>query len=276
MRRDLGRDLAARRRMVRLTQRELADKIGYHRSVVGHAEQGRGDAGPLFWSRIDEVLGTATQFSDWDQQIRAALAPPAPARVPGDGDLTVPADLAVPPDLGGPDEAAALSAYRESGWPVCPDRLALVTGGAVDVCDVTARAGRLAARWWQESGGRPDAVRGLPALPSPGRHLAVIDAGERWCFLVRGGACPWSRDDAARPGATAVGWHVPGSVVPLPPAREARWAFLPTGVLAPAPPLAVLHLLARATDATRDPAVLRLSGPADTAVNIVPVFSEGN
>jgi DNA-binding XRE family transcriptional regulator len=273
MRRELGRDLAARRRAARLTQRELADKIGYHRSVVGHAEQGRGDAGPMFWSRVDEVLGTGTQFTDWDQQIRAAIAPLTQARVLADGDLAVPTELA------GSDTAAALAAYRESGWPLQPvhtGRLALVTGGTVDVCEVSARAGRLAAHWWQETGGRPDAVRGLPALPPPGPHLAVIDAGERWRFLVRGGACPWSRDDQTRPGSTAAGWHVPGSAIPVPPSKEATWVFLPAGVLTLAPPLAVLHLLARAADVTRDPAALRLGGPADTGVNIVPVFSEGS
>jgi hypothetical protein len=73
-----------------------------------------------------------------------------------------------------------------------------------------------------------------------------------------------------------VGWHVPGSVVPVPPSDEGRvtWAFLPSGVLTLAPPLTVLHLLARATDVTRDPAALRLGGgPADTGVNVVPVFS---
>ncbi|MGH3166359.1 MAG: helix-turn-helix transcriptional regulator, partial [Trebonia sp.] len=192
MRREIGRDLAGRRRNARLTQHELAVKAGYHRSVVGHAEQGRGDAGPAFWARVDTALGTGAHFTAWDARIRAAAAHPATVRS-GDGELDVPAELT------GPDPEAALAASRRSGWPVRerPGGLALLTGNVVDVCEVPARAGRVAARWWHETGGRADVVRGLPALPPPGPHLAVLEAGERWLFLVRGGACPWGRADLA-------------------------------------------------------------------------------
>jgi hypothetical protein len=296
MRREMGRDLAARRRAGRLVQRELAGKTGYHRSVIGHAEQGRGDAGPAFWAKIDEVLGTGALFTDRDQRIRDLARPAAADGVRRDG------ELGVSDELTGTSQEDALAAYRRGGWPVRerPGGLALITGDAVDACDVAARAGRLAARWWQETGGRPDVVRGLPGLPPPGSHLAVIDAGERWLFLVQGGACPWRRDDlvppvgrdspgpnsarpnSARPNSArhdraTVGWHVPGSPVSVPPSDDGRitWAVLPPGTLALAPPLAVLHLLARAAVVTRDPAVLRLGcgGPSGAEVRVIPVSS---
>ena len=49
-------------------------------------------------------------------------------------------------------------------------------------------AGVVAVHWWLHTGGAPDEIRGLPALPGPQDALAVIAAGDRYLFLVQAGA----------------------------------------------------------------------------------------
>jgi DNA-binding XRE family transcriptional regulator len=61
---ETGGLLAHHRRRAGLTQAEFSRLIGYHRSVVGHAEQGRPDASLHFWERADKFLGTGTLFAD--------------------------------------------------------------------------------------------------------------------------------------------------------------------------------------------------------------------
>lgn len=64
MQKETGRLLAQHRRRARLTQAEFAKLLGYHRSVVGHAEQGRADAALVFWENADKLLGTGSLFAD--------------------------------------------------------------------------------------------------------------------------------------------------------------------------------------------------------------------
>jgi hypothetical protein len=167
---------------------------------------------------------------------------------------------------------AALAGYRRLGWPVTADgdRLALVTGTVADVLEVTRPAGAVAAAWWLETGGAENAPRGLAALPAPGMSLAVIDAGERWYFLVSAGNFPWGgsggRHAGTVPEGPAVRWHAKGSSIPVPPSKDgqaaARWAHLPVSALQPAPALAVLDLLGKAAAMTCAPGTLRLPGGA--------------
>lgn len=52
----LSRALAARRRSVGLTQKELADRIGMSVTAVGHAETARLWQSVVFWQKVDSTL----------------------------------------------------------------------------------------------------------------------------------------------------------------------------------------------------------------------------
>jgi hypothetical protein len=173
----------------------------------------------------------------------------------------------------------ALLAYRALGWPVVAEGgvAELVTGTALDALEVPRAAGLLAACWWRCSGGAPDMIRGLPALPDPRQALAVIACGDRFFFLVAAGSCPWAGQDLAAdiPGAvdaSVVGWHSGGSRIPAPPtvARDghhAAWAYLPCQGIELACPVMLLDLLAKAS-AVQRPQALTLPG----GVLAVPVL----
>jgi transcriptional regulator with XRE-family HTH domain len=269
MRRDMGRDLARRREEAGLTQDKLADLTGrYGRGTVSHAETGIGDTGREFWVIADRLLGTGGLFAECHDLIREYLGQGKRAAVACDGIEELRCNLV----LKSAQPQAALAGYRRLGWPVSADgeRLALVTGTVADVLEVTRPAGAVATAWWLETGGAENAARGLAALPAPGMSLAVIDAGERWYFLVSAGSFPW---DASRGGhagtvheGAAVRWHATGSRIPVPPSKAgqaaARWAHLPVSALQPAPALAVLDLLGKATAMTCTPGTLRLPGGA--------------
>jgi len=267
-RKEMGRDLRQRRNAARLTQAEFGTKAGAGRSTISNAENGSRDLGRHFWAACDRALGLGAHFSDWHRRACAGLAAPVPARPGPPTELPVTAALTQPAS-----PADALAEYQRLGWPVTrwPAGPALVTGATVDALEVRRAAGVLAAHSWLESGGREDAVLGLPALPSPAECLAAIDAGDRWYILARSGASPWpasapGHDDhaAARPrrGPDGVRWHADGSI-PLPPspapgAGPVTWAFLPRPTLRLAPPVTVLHLLGRAAAMTRAPGALAL------------------
>jgi hypothetical protein len=222
----------------------------------------------VFWESCDRVLGSGTHFADWHDRIHFGLEPERSAdRADTGGRLHVAAALKAP----GVPEAA--QAYLRLGWPVAETEegtLALGTGLVTDALEVPAAVGTLAARWWLETDGREDTVLGLPALPSAGAHLAAINAGERWYFLVRAGQSPWGAssaeihgpEDDARPAEQAsdgvnnqiVVWHAAGSRIPVPPGNsdgQARWEFLPSrsATFRLPPPHAVAHLLGRASAA---------------------------
>jgi transcriptional regulator with XRE-family HTH domain len=269
MRRDMGRDLARRREEAGLTQEKFADLTGrYGRGTVSHAETGIGDTGREFWVIADRLLGTDGLFAECHDLIREYLGQGKRSAVTCDGIDELRCHLI----LKSAEPYAALAAYRRLGWPVSADgdRLALAAGTVADVLEVTRPAGAVAAAWWLETGGAENAVRGLGALPAPGISLAVIDAGERWYFLVSTGSFPWGtegRDNAgAAPEGATVRWHAAGSSIPAPPSKAgqaaARWAHLPVSALQPAPALAVLDLLGKAAAMTRAPGTLRLPGGA--------------
>jgi len=289
LRRELGRDLAARRKAAGMLQEELADRIGHTRGSLSNAETGSRDKSRKFWQSCDNVLSTGTRYADSYDRIYAGHEPapsPRAAAIPG---LRLSAAL-----KSGRDLAATLAEYRLLGWPLYaePDRmLALPTGQVADAFEVPRQVGVIAARSWLETAGKEDLVRGLPALPSPTTHLAVIDVGTRWYFLARSGSSPWpvpvsqqadwesTADEFGKNPSPADGfaviWHSGGSSVPLPPAsatQMASWAYLPTGqALRLAPPYAVLHLLGRAASMLYAPSVLALPGgtlvtPAASAI----------
>jgi transcriptional regulator with XRE-family HTH domain len=58
-RRDLGRELAARREAAGLTQVELARRITYSRSSVANVEKGRQSITRAFWRCVDREVGAA-------------------------------------------------------------------------------------------------------------------------------------------------------------------------------------------------------------------------
>jgi transcriptional regulator with XRE-family HTH domain len=274
LREQLGRELARRRRDAGLTQEQLAALAGTSRTTVGHAEQGRADVGARLWRAADRVLAAGGYFTAGYERARGDQPAPRAASPAG----TLACDLAM--KSAGPGQAAA--ACRRNGWPAVPGP-ALAAGTILDALEVSRAAGLTAAAEWQATGGTESAARGLPGLPAPEAALAVIDAGERWYFLVRAGAYPWQRlpppatappgttpasDSAARPPA-AIRWHSAGSRIPLPPAR-ARWAHLPAALFQPPPPHAVLDLLDWACARARHPAILALRrgitvAPANTA-----------
>jgi transcriptional regulator with XRE-family HTH domain len=269
MRRDMGRDLRRRREEAGLTQERFADLTGrYGRGTVSHAEIGTGDTGREFWVIADRLLGTGGLFAEFHDLIREYLGQEKRAAVTGDGVKELRSHVV----LKSAQPLTALAGYRRLGWPVTADgdRLALVTGTAADVLEVTRPAGAVAAAWWLETGGAEDAARGLAALPAPGMSLAVIDAGERWYFLVSAGSFPWGTSEGGHAGTApegaAVRWHATGSSIPAPPSKAglaaARWAHLPVSALQPAPALAVLDLLGKAAAMTCAPGTLRLPGGA--------------
>ena len=276
MRRELGRQLAARRVAAGYAQRELGALVGYSRTAIANAETGGTATGRRLWEAADAVLGTGELFARGHDRIRAQVAAEAqvraqrlvPAQDPqqlGDGGL---ASLA---------PSQAHQAYRDRGWPVDQDpdgRLWLVTGTMIDALEVPHLAGMVAMGWWLYTRGVPDPIRGLPALPDPASALAVISTGARCYFLARSGACPWTGHDTRAAGtagaarAAVVRWHAGGGRVPAPPSPlddegQARWAHAPSGGAPLASPMALLHLLAQAA-ATSDAAGLVLPGGVRT------------
>lgn len=269
MRRGMGRDLARRREEAGLTQEKFADLTGrYGRGTVSHAETGIGDTGREFWVIADRLLGTDGLFAECHDLIREYLGQGKRAAVTCDGIEELRCHLV----LKSAEPLAALAGYHRLGWPVSADgdRLALAAGTVADVLEVTRPAGAVATAWWLETGGAENAARGLAALPAPGMSLAVIDAGERWYFLVSAGSFPWGasggRHVGTAPEGPAVRWHARGSSIPVPPSKDgqaaARWAHLPVSALQPAPALAVLDLLGKAAAMTCAPGTLRLPGGA--------------
>ncbi|HET9081574.1 MAG TPA: helix-turn-helix transcriptional regulator [Trebonia sp.] len=272
MRAEMGRELAHRRRAAGLSQGRFAELTGsYSQSAVAHAERGRDDVGAGFWRAADRLLGTDGLFAGLHDEVRECMEPGRRAAVPGgDADPVVRCGAAL--KSAAPDRA--LAGYRRLGWPVsaaCDGTLELLTGKTADVLEVGRPAGMVAAGAWLESGGAEGTVRPLPRLPAPEGALAVIEAGERWFFLVRTGfPFPWQPAGGRRPaadrGEAEIRWHSGGGRVPLPPSKAgratARWAYLPEARLRPAPPLALLDLLGWAVAVTRDPGRLLLPGGA--------------
>jgi len=261
-----------------MLQDELAGRVGHTRSSISNAETGTRDKSRRFWQSCDEALGTGAHFAEQYDRIYAGHEPAPSLKATATPSLRLSAALKSSGDLAG-----ALAEYRLLGWParLGPDGgLGLPTGVAADAFEVSRPVGVIAARSWLETGGKEDLVRGLPALPSPTTHLAVIDAGARWFFLARPGSSPWvepvpHRADWKSPAeergrnlppadGSAVIWHAGRSSVPLPPAsatRVANWAYLPNGLaLRLAPPYAVLYLLGRAASMLCAPSSLALPG----------------
>ncbi len=152
-------------------------------------------------------------------------------------------------------------------------------------------AGLLAVSLWRYTMGRPDEIRRLPALPDPGRAMAVIIAADRCYFLAASGASPWdSGPDATTPapgpapaasgreGGLVIRWHGTGSRVPVPPSRlpgggQAAWAHLPASRPFLVPAVALLGLLATAM-ATAGAARPRLALPG--GVSVIPARTEAS
>jgi transcriptional regulator with XRE-family HTH domain len=275
MRQELGQQLAARRKEAGYLQRELGVLVDYSRTAIANAESGGAQTGRELWERLDRVLGTGDLFTRGYLRIQNRIAAESRA---GAANLATVAD----PEPAGAarDDIASLSISRARqaclarGWPVDEDmdgRLWLVTGTVLDVLEVPRDAGLVAMGWWLYTRGVPDEIRGLPALPDPDGALAVITGGPCCYFLTRSGACPWTRHDtgpATAAGSTtsdAVRWHADGGRVPMPPSpiegsAHAAWAHAPSGTGRLVSPMALLHILAQATAATRDGAGLMLPG----------------
>ena len=275
IRRELGRQLAARRKAAGYLQRELAVLVGYSRTAIANAETGAARIGRQLWASADQVLGTGELFTRGYDRIQAQIAAEsrvdagrlAPAAEPGEPGP-------VPAGMESLSASQARQAYLERGWRAEEDargRLWLVTGTVVDVLEVPRQAGMVAMGWWLYSRGVPDQIRGLPGLPDPAGALAVIGAGAVCYFLTRSGACPWTRRDISAVGAAGpvnpvvVRWHADGGRVPAPPSRlgegeRATWTHVPSMDGQLVSPMALLHLLAQASAATRDGRGLILPG----------------
>jgi transcriptional regulator with XRE-family HTH domain len=273
MRRELGGQLAARRKAAGYAQREFGTLTGYSRTAIANAELGA-HASRQLWEQADRVLRTGELFARGYDRIQShiatgaraeaeRLAPPALPEGPGP----------VPPGVQSLSAAAGRQAYLDHGWPAEQDRdgrLWLATGAVIDALEVPRAAGLVAVGWWLYTRGVPDEIRGLPALPDPASALAVI-AGESACyFLTRPGSCPWDRQDrrpdtAGSADVMVVRWHAEGGRVPAPPSQldgggRATWAHAPSVGGQLVSPMALLHVLAQATAATRDGLGLALPG----------------
>jgi hypothetical protein len=276
MRRELGRQLAARRKAAGYVQRELGVLTRYSRTAIANAETGGARVGRQFWEHADLVLGTGELFVRGYDRVRAQLA--AESRATAVRRLSHEEE---PGEQGRPAEGLESSEVAEvrrachaRGWPVEEDadgKLWLVTGTMVDVLEVPHQAGMVAIGWWLYTRGVPDEIRGLPALPDPAQALAVVSAGPASYFLTRSGAFPWThRDmDAIAPAPSArsavVRWHADGSRILLPPSRlingeNAAWAHAPAEDGRLPSPMALLHVLAQVTLATREGTGLTLPG----------------
>ena len=69
LRASLGRQLRERRQRAGLTQRELADVIGYSRSAVASAETAYQHVAADFWARCDRHLGADSALVDLHRQV---------------------------------------------------------------------------------------------------------------------------------------------------------------------------------------------------------------
>lgn len=249
-RRELGRELARVRRAAGLTQRQLGKAVGYSRSTVSNAELGHPDVARMFWVRCDQALDTGQLFTAAFRKIRGIEDGQATRR-PGRGPDTSRSWQRV---TGGQLEEA-LAGYQDLGWHVVSegDALELVTGDELIALELPRAAGLLAAALWEFSGGRADALRGLPSLPDPSAALAVIAAAGRCYFLAAAEACPWFEAEPGPDGSSdvaraAIRWHGDGSRIPAPPSAlpgggQAEWARTPSRAVRLAPPAALLGLL---------------------------------
>jgi hypothetical protein len=264
MRAEMGRDLARRRRAAGLSQEQLAALAGYSRATVSHAELGADDVAGGLWAAADRVLGTGGLFAGLHEQVRQECLEPGRRAAVRAGGTGIGCELA----LKAAEPGQALAAYRRRGWPVAArgEVLELLAGRWAEVLEVGRTAGQVAAGAWLESVRPGGAACGLPRLPAPEAALAVIDAGDRWFFLIRSGFPVPTSGHAG--GGAEIFWHSAGGRVPLPPSRAGRavrWAHLPAAVLDLAPPLAVLDLLGWAVAMTAVPGRLRLPGGAVVA-----------
>jgi transcriptional regulator with XRE-family HTH domain len=282
LRRELGRQLAGRRKAAGYAQRELGVLVGYSRTAIANAETGGTALGSQLWQAADRVLGTGELFTRGYDRIRAQKAAesrPYPQRST--------AELREHQDdgLGPVTLSQSQRVCQDRGWPAEHDpagRLWLSTGTTIDALEVPHRAGMVAMHWWLYTRGLPDQIRGLPALPDPGTALAVISAGPVCYFLARSGACPWNHRDTAPAGAASpagpgvVRWHAAAGRVPAPPSplddgQQASWAHIPSGDGPLASPMALLHLLAQSIATTWHNTGLMLPG----RVHAVPATDGG-
>jgi transcriptional regulator with XRE-family HTH domain len=273
MRRELGRQLADRRKAAGYLQRELGVLVGYSRTAIANAETGATSTGRQLWKRADQVLGTGELFARGYDRIQAQIAAESRASARRQASAAVHREAQHTSDgLESLMLNRARQAYLERDWPVeegAGGRLWLVTGTVIDVLEVPRQAGMVAMGWWLYTRGVPDEIRGLPALPDPVGALAVISTGSVCYFLTRSGNCPWTGRDIGPAGAASsaspvvVRWHADEGHVPAPPSpldggERAAWAHVPSVGGQLVSPMALLHLLAYATAATREGAGLLL------------------
>lgn len=268
LRRELGAQLAARRRQAGLSQAEFGRRGGFSRSAVAGAESGHQPASPQFWAHADRILCSGDFFARGRDAIEQRIA--LERRMAADRAWAHAAQKTAQAAEGleATDRAQALTAYRRRGWQVTdtPSGLRLVTGDLVDALEVPRIAGVLAVAWWRGTAGAADQVRGLPELPPPAEALAAIRAGSRCFFLAQAGEYPWAHDDTAHTAPqndSVITWHSQGSGIPLPPSREgdadgAMWLHAPAGAVRLTSPVMLLHLLAAAVAVTREPGRLML------------------
>jgi len=132
MRRELGRQLAARRKAAGYLQRELGARVGYSRTAIANAETGGTRTGRQLWERVDQVLESGELFARGHDRIQAQIAAVSRA---GAARLMFAAEPQEAPHM--PDGLESLTAsqarqaYLVQGWPAEEEaggRLWLVAG----------------------------------------------------------------------------------------------------------------------------------------------------
>jgi DNA-binding XRE family transcriptional regulator len=123
-RQELGRQLRAWRTRARLTQRELAQMIGYSRSAIASAEVGQPASGD-FWAAVDRAVGAGGQLVSRHARIEAAVTA-ARQRAARQGWEARPARaVALEPAMAGELEQGA-TAVQDRTCPSCHEPLAVV------------------------------------------------------------------------------------------------------------------------------------------------------
>jgi transcriptional regulator with XRE-family HTH domain len=265
LRHSLGRELAARRQAAGYTQSELAKLTGYARSTVSTVESGRQHVTREFWEYCDQALRTGGALVGAFRQMERAKAAEEAQR------------STAMPTSAMDNEPSTLADYNKIGWPAQErdGRLELITGDELEALELDRPAAMLAVNWWLGTGGLPDEIRRLPALPAPSESLAVIAADEHFFFLVQGGMCPWvggadmagyTCDHNRSVNEPVIRWHAGGCRLPAPGSAascgaSATWLHMPAGPIRLPNPVTLLDLLAKALGAVRyRPDALALPG----------------
>jgi DNA-binding XRE family transcriptional regulator len=151
MRRELGRQLADRRRAAGYLQRELGVLVGYSRTAIANAETGNTRPSRQLWQNADRLLRTGELFARGHDRIRAQIAAESQAAAAREVPASESEERRDDRGLCSLVVRQARQACLNRGWRVeegAGGGLWLVTGSVVDALEVPRAAGVVAMNWW--------------------------------------------------------------------------------------------------------------------------------